>query len=204
MSKSNKTGFTLIELLIVVAIIAILAAIAIPNFLAAQVRAKVSRAKGEMRTLATALESYYIDNNVYPEDLDYPWPWYITSGVTTPISYISNNQLIDPFRVFTFGSDPRGERYRYLNYDLEANGQWVTDWTGTAHPNATAVTAMDRYGKWRLSSCGPDRIAGNPPAAATWTFSTLNPYDPSNGTVSWGDIIRSQKNPDRQDPESFQ
>jgi prepilin-type N-terminal cleavage/methylation domain-containing protein len=58
-------GFTLIELLIVVAIIAILAAIAVPNFLEAQVRSKVSRAKTDMRTLATGLEAYYVDNNTY-------------------------------------------------------------------------------------------------------------------------------------------
>lgn len=61
-----KKGFTLIELLIVVAIIAILAAIAVPNFLEAQVRAKVSRVKNDQRSLATALETYYVDNNTYP------------------------------------------------------------------------------------------------------------------------------------------
>ena len=66
MKISSNKGFTLIELLIVVAIIAILAAIAIPNFLQAQVRAKVSRAKAEMRTAGTALESYFVDNNEYP------------------------------------------------------------------------------------------------------------------------------------------
>lgn len=59
-------GFTLIELLIVVAIIAILAAIAVPNFLNAQVRAKVARAENDMRTLAVGLESYFVDNNLYP------------------------------------------------------------------------------------------------------------------------------------------
>lgn len=61
-----KKGFTLIELLIVVAIIAILAAIAVPNFLEAQVRAKVSRVKNDQRSLATGIESYYVDNNTYP------------------------------------------------------------------------------------------------------------------------------------------
>ena len=63
---SQRKGFTLIELLIVVAIIGILAAIAIPNFLLAQVRAKVSRVRAEMSSLATALEQYYVDNNHYP------------------------------------------------------------------------------------------------------------------------------------------
>lgn len=61
-----KKAFTLIELLIVVAIIAILAAIAVPNFLEAQTRAKVARVQSDQRTYSTALETYYIDNNSYP------------------------------------------------------------------------------------------------------------------------------------------
>src|SRR5260221_3715617 len=60
-----KRAFTLIELLIVVAIIAILAAIAVPNFLEAQTRAKVSRVKADMRTLGTAMEQYNVDYNGY-------------------------------------------------------------------------------------------------------------------------------------------
>jgi len=65
-NTTSRHAFTLIELLIVVAIIAILAAIAVPNFLEAQTRSKVSRAKADMRTLATGLESYAVDNNKYP------------------------------------------------------------------------------------------------------------------------------------------
>ena len=62
----HKTAFTLIELLIVVAIIGILAAIAVPNFMNAQVRSKVSRVQADMRTIATALESYHISFGNYP------------------------------------------------------------------------------------------------------------------------------------------
>ena len=63
----RPNGFTLIELLIVVAIIGILAAIAIPNFLEAQVRAKVARARADMNAMNTAVEAYYVDNNqVFP------------------------------------------------------------------------------------------------------------------------------------------
>src|SRR5690606_17284104 len=61
-----KKGFTLIELLIVVAIIAILAAIAVPNFLEAQTRAKIARVQSDMRTVNTAFETYRIDHNNIP------------------------------------------------------------------------------------------------------------------------------------------
>ena len=65
MLKKNQKGFTLIELLIVVAIIGIIAAIAIPNLLNAIQRGKQKRTMGDMRTVATANESYSIDNNAY-------------------------------------------------------------------------------------------------------------------------------------------
>jgi type II secretion system protein G len=66
MKRLAASGFTLTELLIVVAIIAVLAAIATPNFLEAQMRSKVSRAQADMRTLQTALEAYAVDWNSYP------------------------------------------------------------------------------------------------------------------------------------------
>jgi prepilin-type N-terminal cleavage/methylation domain-containing protein len=59
-------GFTLIELLIVMAIIAILTAIAVPNFLEAQVRAKVACVRSDFRSLSSALESFQAENNMYP------------------------------------------------------------------------------------------------------------------------------------------
>src|SRR5512145_423947 len=62
----KSKGFTLIELLIVVAIIAILAAIAVPNFLEAQMRAKVSSVQSDLRSMTTGIESFQVENNIYP------------------------------------------------------------------------------------------------------------------------------------------
>ena len=66
MTQRNQKGFTLIELLIVVAIIGIIAAIAIPNLLNAIDRGKQKRTMADLRSVGTAIESYSIDNNVYP------------------------------------------------------------------------------------------------------------------------------------------
>ena len=104
-------AFTLIELLIVIAIIAILALIAIPNFLEAQTRSKVARAQSDMRTIATAIEAYYVDYNNYitlaTDDTGYGKSATVTylgptdnfqrySSITTPVAYITSLPR-DPF-----------------------------------------------------------------------------------------------------------
>ena len=61
-----KRGFTIIELLIVIAVISILIGIALPRFRGMQEEGYIAQAKGELRTLQTALESYFIHEGIYP------------------------------------------------------------------------------------------------------------------------------------------
>ncbi len=65
LTKKHKAGFTLIELMIVVAIIGILAAIAIPNFVKFQARSKQSEVKANLKSLFTAEKSYYQEKDTY-------------------------------------------------------------------------------------------------------------------------------------------
>ena len=82
-------GFTLIELLIVVAVISILISIALPRFKGMQDEGNIAKAKGELRTLQTALESYYIHNsNAYPAAI---------SSVTTATPSVVTAVGTDPF-----------------------------------------------------------------------------------------------------------
>src|SRR2546427_6823493 len=105
----NKRGFTLIELLIVVAIIAILAAILIPNFLRARAQSQVAATKGNLKNVATALESYFVDSAAYPQ-----------TGVNLIPSY-TRALPTDPCSGSLFGTSP--------GYTYTAVGNPATDYT---------------------------------------------------------------------------
>ncbi len=66
--NSRRGGFTLVEIMIVVAIIALLASIAVPNFLRARLRSQATACKQDLRMLDAAIEQYAIENNKKPTD----------------------------------------------------------------------------------------------------------------------------------------
>ena len=110
MIKRNQKGFTLIELLIVVAIIGILAAIAIPNLLTAMQRAKQKRTMADMRSIATAWEARATDVNRYNAaganaGLGSAVTGANLSGALTP-TYMKNLPLKDGWgKDYEFGAD---------------------------------------------------------------------------------------------------
>ncbi len=69
--RKGEKGFTLIELLIVVAIIGILAAIAIPQFSAYRAKAYNSSAQSDLKNLKTGMEAFMADNQQYPTSISY-------------------------------------------------------------------------------------------------------------------------------------
>jgi prepilin-type N-terminal cleavage/methylation domain-containing protein len=83
----NSKGFTLIELLIVVVIIGILAAIAIPKFGKTKERAYVAALKSDLRNLITAQEGYFADNTTYTTDLGTAYT--TSAGVTVVIGTVT-------------------------------------------------------------------------------------------------------------------
>ncbi|MGF1572920.1 MAG: prepilin-type N-terminal cleavage/methylation domain-containing protein [Sumerlaeia bacterium] len=226
-----KKGFTLIELLIVVAIIAILAAIAVPNFLEAQTRSKVSRVKADLRTLVTGLEIYRLDFNAYPNsngdtaagaagDLSLvnvsqnifagqPEDTQVLERLSTPIAYLSSGLLLDAFPTQKVGI-PNNATGVYTLPLLELTTP-ESRFANRFYKYATisfagGVTAEVREpGRKSLSvgfvySSGPDNIKtelrgsgvlGTAGFGANQVAAFNVVYDPTNGTVSQGDVFRA-------------
>ncbi|MEQ8819458.1 MAG: DUF4190 domain-containing protein [Sumerlaeia bacterium] len=135
-----------------------LAAIAVPNFLEAQVRAKVSRTRSELRVLSTALDAYRVDERRYPPDLDL----LLDSG------YYITAMPQDPF------SEMADKRYGY--------------WTNGEHaivagqgPDMRPDLVMYEYGELYLQDIADGQYDAD-------FIDSI--YDPTNGTVSYGDILR--------------
>lgn len=174
--KSTRRAFTLIELLVVVAIIGILAAIAAVNYLEASTRSRVSRVRADMRTIGVAIESYRIDNNVYPRAAIGDWK--LTApleALTRPTAYLA-----------AVPEDPFGTAPLDFSNAIVLAGYLYKD-RATTSVNMPA----DVYGpvwrelpgrEWFLHSSGPNRV---------WDVTPYAEYDPTNGTISRGDIFRA-------------
>jgi type II secretion system protein G len=229
--RPSRGGFTLIELLVVVSLIAILSAIALPNFLEAQTRSKVSRAKADMRTIAVALDAYEVDNNAFPAGNRMHYALRIPSApmretvlerISTPVAYLTTACLADPF----------GRKY-FAQSSLTSTFLRVE-----VPPEEREVAKLYSYMTWGpmtedfdyappAPGDDPDPDSGDPPIRfieesqpALWCYilesagpcltipaavnslvlcsdeSVVNViYDPTNGTISAGLVIRAGGTP---------
>ena len=195
-------AFTLIELLIVVAIIGILAAIAVPNFLAAQTRSKVARVFADMRNIETAIESYSLDHGRYahyianagltsrdglPVSVSLRYQYMFT----TPIAYLSSTNVINPF------DDFRKVRVAPGTAAQDATSSYGGSYSYWNRRQHSGLTSDKR--QWLLVTHGPTSILiyqgfpeNNNPNQATYDFNNFRSrvYSSSNGMVSEGNVVR--------------
>jgi type II secretion system protein G len=199
-----RQAFTLIELLIVVAIIGILAAIAVPNLMNAQIKAQVSRVVSDHKTLAVAIETYRIDKGQPPHSPIYGGMFVYDFArryipLTTPIPYIQSIPD-DPFPHHSTRELDTSMDMKHIVPGNHTYGYFRADTSGPG--------GQYNFGfhKWMLTSSGPDGLleyfAYYPQSetegkelCAVCNIQTPSillvaiQYDPSNGIKSGGDIL---------------
>lgn len=164
----------IVTIVVVLAIAILFAVIVAPDFFSAHSRSKVGITKAELRSCATALESYYIDNNVYPPpDYDNQHQPIVPHILTTPVAYMTKL----PYDIF---ADNEKERFQYFAGEIESED--------TSKPY------------WIIAGLGPDQkmdidVTRYNPQYPIWGKSYIDSksYDPTNGTTSQGDIWRTSQ-----------
>ena len=152
LNLKRREGFTLIELMIVVAIIGILAAIAIPNFLRFQLRAKAGEGKVNIAAIRTAEEGYFAEFGTYVTSTAAPAGW-----VPGPTSTQKRNWALGT-NFDQMGWSPEGDVYYeyqvgatgaaapFVNYTAEGrsdiDGDTVVNWWGYVKPAAGATAGF--------------------------------------------------------------
>lgn len=186
--QAKPRAFTLIELLIVIGIISILALIALPNMLDAQVRAKVARGKADLRTISTAMEAYAVDHNKYPPNYDTGFYGFNPgtealsfAAMTTPVAYITTIPM-DVFRPQELAYTTRGRWFTYIGIDT------VSGQPGN-YPSGCTEYWEEHGLKYFTGSYGPDQE--NEQLGHWLQVPATRVYDITNGTVSDGDYGRT-------------
>ena len=209
----RHSAFTLLELLVVVAIITVLAAIAVPNALEAKTRSNVALAKSNGRTVTNAISTYRVDWGAYPPGRAVipsdPLGLLATSQLTlltTPTAYVSAPAFVDPFGhsqgrfISTFRSSTPSEKTDFpiptlgnpQRSSVYISYPWFASLTGNPLI-AVEGSAVISIGPDQSDSFGafyPFDAKALPRLAGFFGVNTPvdSLYDPTNGTLSGGDI----------------